>query len=84
MILSDQERIYFHETTGSDNLNLRQLCAVESAAKENPTRSVQIFFQGDHVNLNVPLDSVLKQYSNIAVILINASDYFAETVTFRF
>ena len=79
-ILSDHERIYFHETTGHGSLNLRQLCAVESAAKENPKRSVQIFFQTDKINLTGPLGFVLKKYPNIAVILINASDYFAETV----
>ncbi len=81
-ILSDHERIYFHETTGHDSLNLRQLCAVESAAKENPKRSVQIFFQSDSINLTSPIHAVLKKYSNIAVILINASDYFADTVWF--
>ena len=80
-ILSDSNRIYFHETTGHDSVNLRQLCAVESAAKENPDRSVQLFFQTDYVNVTAsPLGSIMKYYPNIAVILINASDYFADTV----
>lgn len=84
MILTNPGRIYFHETAGREALNLRQLCAIESAAKENPTRSVQIFFQADYVNFSGPIDSVMKQYQNIAAILINASDYFAETVYFNF
>lgn len=80
-LLTDDKRIYFHETTGRDRLNLRQLCAVESAARENPSRSVQIFFQTDHVNLTGgPLEFILKTYPNIAVILINAKDYFTATV----
>jgi len=82
-ILFDSERIYFHETTGRDSINLRQLCAVESAAKENPSRSVQLFFQTDYVNVTAsPLGSIMTYYSNIAVILINASDYFADTVQY--
>ena len=80
-LLSDDTRIYFHETTGRDHLNLRQLCAVESAAKKNPDRSVQIFFQTNHVNLTVsPLSSILKSYPNTVVILINVKEYFAGTV----
>jgi hypothetical protein len=80
-LLSDDKRIYFHETTGCDHLNLRQLCAVESTAKENSNRSVQIFFQSNHVNLTVgPLASILEQYPNIFVILIDVRDYFNQTV----
>jgi lactosylceramide 4-alpha-galactosyltransferase len=83
LLLSDDKRIYFHETAGRDHLNLRQLCAVESAAKKNPNRSVQIFFQTNHVNLTVdPLVSILKGYPLIAVILINVTDYFAGTVKY--
>ena len=79
-LLTDHRRIYFHETTGRSSLNLRQLCAVESAAKENLNRSIQLFLQSDNVDLRTPLDSIMKQYSNLAVILINATDYFADTV----
>ena len=83
LLLSDDKRIYFHETAGRDHLNLRQLCAVESAAKQNPDRSVQVFFQTNHVNLTVdPLVSILRGYPNIAMILINVTDYFAGTVKY--
>jgi hypothetical protein len=83
LLLSDDKRIYFHETADRDHLNLRQLCAVESAAKKNADRSVQIFFQTNHVNLTVdPLVSILRGYPNIAVILINVTDYFAGTVKY--
>lgn len=80
-LLSDDKRIYFHETTGRDHLNLRQLCAVESTAKENSNRSIQVFFQSNHVNLIVgPLASILENYPNIFVILIDVRDYFNQTV----
>jgi len=82
-VLSDDNRIYFHETTGRDHLNLRQLCAVESTAKENFNRSVQIFFQSNHVNLTVgPLVSILEKYPNIFVVLIDVRDYFNDTVQY--
>jgi lactosylceramide 4-alpha-galactosyltransferase len=81
LLPSDDNRIYFHETADRNHLNLRQLCAVESAAKKNPDRSVQVFFQTNHVNLTVdPLVSILRGYPNIAVILINVTDYFSGTV----
>jgi hypothetical protein len=81
LLPSDDKRIYFHETAGRDHLNVRQLCAVESAANKNPDRSVHVFFQTNHVNLTVdPLVSILRVYPNIAVILINVTDYFAGTV----
>ena len=83
LFLSDDKRIYFHETAGRDNLNLRQLCPVKSAAKKNPDRSVQVFFQTNHDNLTVdPLVSILRGYPNIAMILINVTDYFAGTVKY--
>jgi lactosylceramide 4-alpha-galactosyltransferase len=82
-LLSDK-RIYFHETTGRDHLNLRQLCAVESTAKENSNRSIQVFFQSNHVNLTIgPLASILEQYPNIFVILIDVRDYFNQTVGYN-
>ena len=82
LLLSDDKRIYFHETAGHGHLNLRQLCAIESSAKKNPDRSVQVFFQTNHVNLTAdPFVSIFRRYpwvspdppifANIAGILIN-------------
>ncbi len=75
----DNSRIYFHETSGSDHLSVRQCCAVESAARNNPTRPVQIFLQGNSLNYSSHFLSVLEHYSNVAVILLNETEYFTNT-----
>lgn len=80
--LTRNRRIYFHETSGKSSLNFRSTCAVESAAKENQDRPVQLFMQinglDDDQKKN-PWYSVLTQYNNIEIILINSTDYFANT-----
>lgn len=76
---ADDRRIYFHETSGRRSLDLRQSCAVESAAKENPGRSIQLFMQTNRLEKKGPWLSILDQYNNIQVILLNDTDYFANT-----
>lgn len=85
---SDQEllgpnnrRIYFHETSGRSRLTLRQSCAVESAAKENPDRPVQLIMQTEisSINRRGTWLNVLSNYPNVAVILIKEMDYFRDT-----
>lgn len=73
----DNYRIYFHETSGRRDLNLRQTCAVESAAKENPTRTIQLFMQTDRLGTIGPWLDILNHYHNIVVLLINETEYFA-------
>jgi len=75
----DNRRIFFHETSGRDYLNVRQCCAVESAAKNNPNRSVQIFIHADQLNYSRPFLSVLEQYDNVIVVLMNETEYFLDT-----
>ena len=77
---SRNNRIFFHETSGKNWLNTRQTCAVESAAKENPERPVQLFLLADRVNDSSPFVKVLSHYLNIQVLLINPSDYFRGTI----
>lgn len=76
----NNHRIYLHETSGSRSMTFRQTCSVESAAKENPDRPVQLFMQTDHLD---PMENwffVLSQYNNIEIILIkNTNEYFADT-----
>ena len=85
---SDQEllgpnnrRIYFHETSGNNQLTLRQSCAVESAAKENPERPIQIIMQTDISSINTRGTwlNVLWNYQNVVIILINETEYFRNT-----
>lgn len=76
----DNRRIFFHETSGRQHLNVRQSCAVESAARNNPNRSIQLFLSVNSLTDNSsPFISVLKQYSNVAVSPLNESQYFANT-----
>ena len=90
-ISQDDRRIFFHETSGLNELSLRQCCAIESAAKHNLDRPIQLFLRppqncsAGYYNLSLYSShnpawlEVLSQYSNIAVILINEDHYFAGT-----
>ena len=73
-------RIFFHETSGNNFLNVRQVCAVESAAMNNTDRPVQLFM---HASLSLNYSSswltVLAHYPNIAMVFINDTQYFQKT-----
>lgn len=77
----NNRRIYFHETSGRSQLTLRQTCAIESAAKENPDRPIQLIMQArdDDVDRFSTGMAVLAHYPNVAVILINETEYFEGT-----
>ncbi|KAK4006402.1 hypothetical protein OUZ56_011556 [Daphnia magna] len=85
-------RIFFHETSGKNKLSLIQCCAVESAAKHNPNRLVQLFLrplENCSGSFKMPLKSasfynpawleVISEYPNVSPILINEENYFSET-----
>ena len=72
-------RIFFHETSGRGYLNLRQTCTVESTAKHNPGRPVQVFMTADRLDYSIPWLSVLQNYANVSVILVDPAEYFANT-----
>lgn len=87
-------RIFFHETSGRNQLTLQQCCAIESAAKYNSDRPVQLFMRpmmagcpGDeksssHPSIlfhNPPWLDVLSHYPNVAAILLNEDHYFTGT-----
>ena len=80
--LIDNERIFFHETSGRNELSLRQSCAVESAALHNPNRPVQVFFQPEErqQSTSSPWFQVLNHYENIMAIVIDDEKvYFKDT-----
>ena len=60
---------------------MRQLCAVESAAHENPGRPVQLFLQTEAMSVsNSSTLRVLGHYPNVEVILLaNVTEYFLNT-----
>ena len=81
-ISSDDRRIFFHETSGRNDVKIRQSCAVESAARNNPERTVELYLQTDRVNESSELVQVLRTYPNIRLIALNTSEYFANTPLF--
>ena len=66
----------------------KQICAIESAAKHNPDRSVQIFIRlpkSKQINLveqnnkNFSWDAILNQYKNLRIIFFNETNFFKNT-----
>lgn len=85
-------RIFFHETSGKSKLDIMQCCAVESAAKHNPNRHIQLFIRPSENcsrSFKQTLTSlsffsptwleVLSQYPNVSIILLNEEKYFYGT-----
>ena len=72
-------RIFFHETSGRSDLGLRQTCTVESAAKNNPGRPIQVFMTADRLDYSSPWLEVLQNYPNVSIILVDPRSYFANT-----
>lgn len=73
-------RIIFHESSGRTQLNSRQCCAVEAAARNNPDRPVQLFMLSvTGFNYASPWLDVLSSYANVRVVLVNEEDYFKNT-----
>lgn len=86
------QRIFFHETSGVTELSMKQCCAVESAAKHNPNRPVQLFLRppkdcatfsatssSSSPFYNPPWLEILSLYPNVEVVLINEGQYFSRT-----
>lgn len=88
---TNEHNIFFHETScqsssapvGLVDLNARQACAVESAARAHPNRSVFLLFSrpvGFERNRKPPpLFEALASYENIRWLNLNLSTYAAET-----
>jgi lactosylceramide 4-alpha-galactosyltransferase len=85
-------RIFFHETSGDNQLGIIQCCSIESAAKHHPFRPIQLFVRpkDDCFGRSTPLSTpsifykpawlqVLSQYPNVSVILLNEKKYFLGT-----
>ena len=74
---NNDNRIFFHETSGRLELSFKETCAVESAALHNPQRPVQIFFQPQQQSTTAAIDQssawirVLNRYANVQVIVID-------------
>ena len=69
----DSRRIVLHETSGRGYLNVRQSCAVESAARHNADRPIHFFIMRrtpSHGNTSDVWLTVLSRYNNVEVIQI--------------
>ena len=79
----DNKRIFFHETSGRNYLNIRQTCAVESAALHNPQRPVHIIISAsDEIgNSSTALWlQVLANYPNVDVVVVDDEEaYYRDT-----
>ncbi|KAI9562632.1 hypothetical protein GHT06_010086 [Daphnia sinensis] len=75
-----------HETSGRGCLNARQSCAVESAARNNPGRPVQLFMRQpfkDNGSRSHAWLNVLRHYNNVEIIrLSDEMQYFNNTALF--
>lgn len=82
----DNRRIVMHETSGRGCLTVRQSCAVESAAKHNPDRPVQLLMRQLSTGNESQSDTwltVLRHYNNVEIIqLLDESQYFNNTALF--
>ncbi|XP_046449013.1 lactosylceramide 4-alpha-galactosyltransferase-like isoform X3 [Daphnia pulex] len=72
-------RIFFHETSGRSDLGLRQTCTVESAAKNNPGRPIQVFMTADRLDYSSPWLEVLQNYPNVSIVMVDPRSYFSKT-----
>lgn len=83
----DSRRIFMHVTNDKNNLNARQICTLESVAKNNPNRPVQLFMKrqdqfGQSAKIQrgkSPLHFILRRYSNLDLIYFDENDYFTNT-----
>ena len=56
-IKNNNNRIFFHETSGKTQLSFKDTCAIESAALHNPQKSIEVFLQP-----NQPINDSSKPY----------------------
>ena len=78
----NNQRIFLHVFNEKSYLNSRQTCMVESIAKNNPFRPIQLFFHTMNkkkFNVFSSWQNVLSKYSNILVELLNETEYFQDT-----
>ncbi|XP_057365427.1 lactosylceramide 4-alpha-galactosyltransferase-like [Daphnia carinata] len=75
---SNGDKAFFWETGGSETLNIRQACAVESLALHNPNITAYMLFSQGRVNSDsITLRTLTENYRNIRLIGINMDHYLA-------
>ncbi|XP_040580255.1 lactosylceramide 4-alpha-galactosyltransferase [Lepeophtheirus salmonis] len=71
--------IFLLETSGRNYLNPKELCALESAAKNNPNRQIYYLLTNIELKVYPALNSLLDTYFNINVVGIELSSFFLRT-----
>lgn len=81
VINQQEDKAFFHETSGASTLNFRQACVVESLANRNPNLTIHLLMTGSNgSDLNsITLATLKKFYGNLHVTDINLGDYVAGT-----
>ncbi|XP_057367603.1 lactosylceramide 4-alpha-galactosyltransferase-like [Daphnia carinata] len=75
----NHENAFFHETSGARALDIRQACAVESAALSNPNLTIYLLMTTGDIDWNSTTMKTLKSYDNVHVHSINLGEYFSHT-----
>lgn len=74
-------KIYFIESNMKrDYFSLKQLCSIESAAKNNPNFLIQVYTL--RASLNPSMSFLLKKYSNIKIIDFKTEEIFGNESSF--
>ncbi|PZC77737.1 hypothetical protein B5X24_HaOG203037 [Helicoverpa armigera] len=74
--------IFFHHTSCTIDLSSRQACAIESAAKTNPERQINVLFISsieEDTLRNGSLSTILDKYKNVKLRRVLISDYASRT-----
>ena len=68
--------IFFVETNSTaTSFNLRQMCSIESAAKNNPNAQINVL----SINAKIQIDDLFETYKNIKYIKLFPKDIFQDT-----
>lgn len=73
--------IFFHETSCRGDLNPRQACAIESAARAHPRRLVYVMFSApvSHVVYQRSIFGELRRFPNVRFARVHIKDYAKNT-----
>lgn len=78
-ISPEQEKAFLHETSGSNALDFRQACAVESLASNNRNLTVYVLMSSENVDWDAKTMQSLKKFNNVNIYSINLGYYFLQT-----
>ena len=79
-----ENKAFFHETSGAASLGFRQACVAESLAFRNPNLTVNVLMTGRDLNFDsVTMKTLTSNYPNLIITEINLAEYVAGTLLER-